>query len=235
MSVPAWLQAPGLWLDQRDPDHARLPELLRAPELGLWVVPLRALDAGDPLGALAQLPLDQVELLPSTAGSCTPDDAVETALLARELLGAERVLLEVAIDAQGRQPDTEGALEAARALRGQGLQLVALCRDDPLACQRLAQLGCVALAPRLPARCGRTQLETIVRTAGVPVIGAGEFETPSQLARLGELGCYGALVGGGLLRAEDPVAMARAMGRGLQAGREARCAASWLVKTPFSR
>ena len=235
MSAPTWLQAPGLWLDGRDPQHPGLPELLPAPEIHCWVVPLRALDPDDPLGALSHLPMDQVQLLPSTAGSATPDDAVETALLVRELLGLECVLLEVATDELGREPDTEGALEAARALRGRGLQLVALCRDDPLACQRLAQLGCVALVPRLPARCGATQLEAIVARAGVPVLATGALEAPSQLARLGELGCHGAQVGRGLLAAEDPRAMTQAMGLGLRAGREGRHAAPWLAETPVLR
>lgn len=129
----------GRWLEARGPVDATI---LAEHHHDVLVQPLRALDPDGPFPP---------GLLPSTAGSETPEDAVATALLAQEITGLDRVLLEVSCPLgpnDARFPDVEGLLEACRTLGDRGLQLAARCTPDPVVCCRLYDLGCVALLVR---------------------------------------------------------------------------------------
>ena len=166
-----------------------------------------------------------VKILPNTAGCYTVEDAVTTAQLGRELLGHNLVKLEVMGDERTLFPDGPGTLEAARILVEDGFEVLPYINDDPVACQRLAALGCVAVMP-LAAPIGSglgvrnpTNLRIILETVEVPVVVDAGVGTASDAAFAMELGSTALLMNSAIAGAKKPVAMARAMGLAVEAGR----------------
>ncbi|NDK38286.1 thiazole synthase [Pseudoxanthomonas gei] len=174
------------------------------------------------------LPPDRYTLLPNTAGCYTAEDAVRTCRLARELLdGHTLVKLEVLGDQRTLFPDVIGTLKAAEQLVADGFQVMVYTSDDPILAKRLEEIGCVAVMP-LAAPIGsglgiqnRYNLLEIIENAKVPIIVDAGVGTASDAAIAMELGCDGVLMNTAIAGARDPVLMASAMRKAVEAGREA--------------
>jgi thiazole synthase len=165
------------------------------------------------------------QILPNTAGCFTADDAITTARMGRELLGTDLVKLEVIGDARTLFPDVPATLEAAKVLVEDGFTVLPYVTDDPVACQRLESLGCVAVMP-LAAPIGSglgirnpANLRIILETVEVPVIVDAGVGTASDAAIAMELGATAVLMNTGIAGAKAPVKMARAMRLAIEAGR----------------
>ena len=189
-------------------------------------VALRRVDLSAPKGqrVLDVIP-DGVTILPNTAGCYNVEDALTTARLGRELLGHPLVKLEVIGDERTLFPDVAATLEAARILVGEGFAVLPYVSDDPVACQRLAALGCAAVMP-LAAPIGSglgirnpANLRIILETVEVPVIVDAGVGTASDASVAMELGATAVLMNSAIAGAKDPVKMARAMGLAVEAGR----------------
>ena len=185
-------------------------------------VDLAQRDAGS---LLDHIPPDEFNILPNTAGCFTAEEAVTTARLARELLDTPLIKLEVIGDSRTLFPDTAATLEAARVLVDEGFTVLPYITDDPVACQRLEELGCAAVMP-LGAPIGSglgirntANIRIILETVGVPVIVDAGVGTASDAAIAMELGCTAVLMNTGIAGAKDPIAMARAMRLAVEAGR----------------
>ncbi|HQS01941.1 MAG: thiazole synthase [Halothiobacillus sp. 24-54-40] len=171
---------------------------------------------------------DRYTILPNTAGCYTSDDAVRTCKLARELLdGHNLVKLEVLGDAKTLYPDVTATLKAAEILVADGFEVMVYTSDDPIICQRLEEIGCVAVMP-LAAPIGsglgiqnKYNLLTIIENAKVPIIVDAGVGTASDAAIAMELGCDGVLMNTAIAAAKNPVLMASAMKKAVEAGREA--------------
>ena len=174
------------------------------------------------------LPPDRYTILPNTAGCYTADDAVRTCRLARELLdGHKLVKLEVLGDPKTLYPDVPATLEAARTLVADGFDVMVYTSDDPIIAKRLEEIGCVAVMP-LAAPIGsglgiqnKYNVLGIVENASVPILVDAGVGTASDAAVAMELGCDGVLMNTAIAEARDPVLMASAMKKGIEAGREA--------------
>ena len=174
------------------------------------------------------LPPDRYTLLPNTAGCYTAEDAVRTCRLARELLdGYTLVKLEVLGDPRTLFPDVIGTLKAAEQLVAEGFQVMVYTSDDPILAKRLEEIGCVAVMP-LAAPIGsglgiqnRYNLLEIVENANIPVLVDAGVGTASDAAIAMELGCDGVLMNTAIAGARDPILMASAMKKAVEAGREA--------------
>ena len=169
-------------------------------------------------------------VLPNTAGCFTARDAVTTARLGREALGTDWVKLEVIGDDKTLLPDPAELLDAAETLVGEGFTVLPYTSDDPVLAQRLEAAGCAAVMPLgSPIGSGMGirnpyNLRLIVESAGVPVILDAGIGTASDATLAMELGCDGILLASAISRAEDPIAMARAMRLAVEAGALARAA-----------
>ncbi|PPE73937.1 thiazole synthase [Solimonas fluminis] len=185
---------------------------------------------GEP-NLLDVVPPSRYTILPNTAGCYTAEDAVRTCRLARELLdGHKLVKLEVLGDPKTLYPDVTATLEAARTLVKEGFDVMVYTSDDPILCKRLEEIGCVAVMP-LAAPIGsglgiqnRYNLLTIIENAKVPIIVDAGVGTASDAAIAMELGCDGVLMNTAIAEAKNPVLMASAMRKAIEAGREARLA-----------
>jgi len=174
------------------------------------------------------LPPSQFTLLPNTAGCYTADDAIRTLRLARELLdGHTLVKLEVLGDAQTLFPNMPETLKAAKTLVKEGFEVMVYCSDDPIQAKLLEEIGCIAVMP-LASLIGSGMgilnpwnLQLILDKAKVPVIVDAGVGTASDAAVAMELGCAGVLMNTAVAAAKNPVLMASAMKKAVEAGREA--------------
>ena len=177
---------------------------------------------------LEALPPAKFTYLPNTAGCYNATDAVRTLRLARELLdGHELVKLEVLGDPKTLYPNMPETLEAARQLVKEGFKVMVYCSDDPIQSQMLQDLGCVAIMP-LASLIGSGMgilnpwnLQLVLEKAKVPVIVDAGVGTASDAAIAMELGCDGVLMNTAIAAARNPVLMAKAMKKAVEAGREA--------------
>lgn len=174
------------------------------------------------------LPPSRFTILPNTAGCFTADDAVRTLRLARELLdGHALVKLEVLGSADNLFPNMPETLKAAKTLVDDGFDVMVYCTDDPIQCRMLEDIGCVAVMP-LASLIGSGMgilnpwnLRLIIDQASVPVLVDAGVGTASDAAIAMELGCDGVLMNTAIAGAQNPVLMASAMKKAVEAGREA--------------
>jgi thiazole synthase len=171
---------------------------------------------------------DRYTILPNTAGCYDAKTAVRTCRLARELLdGHNLVKLEVLGDEKTLFPDVMQTLQAAEELVRDDFDVMVYTNDDPIVARQLEEIGCAAVMP-LAAPIGsglgiRNPLNilTIVENANVPILVDAGVGTASDAARAMELGCDGVLMNTAIAAARNPILMASAMKKGIEAGREA--------------
>jgi thiazole synthase len=165
------------------------------------------------------------QILPNTAGCYTVEEAVRTCRLAREAGVGDMVKLEVIGDQATLFPDVPATIEAAKILVKEGFKVLPYITDDPVACLKLAEIGCAAVMP-LAAPIGSGMgirnpfnLRIILEQARVPVIVDAGVGTASDASEAMELGCDGLLINSAIAGAKDPLAMARSMRLAVEAGR----------------
>ncbi len=171
---------------------------------------------------------DKYTILPNTAGCYTAEDAIRTCRLARELLdGHNLVKLEVLGDQKTLYPDITASLEAAKILVKDDFQVMVYTNDDPIIAKRFEELGCVAVMP-LAAPIGSglgiqnpLNIMTIVENAQVPILVDAGVGTASDAAIAMELGCDGVLMNTAIAAAKQPILMASAMKKAIEAGYDA--------------
>ena len=118
-------------------------------------------------------------------------------------------------------------LKAAETLVKDGFKVMVYCSDDPIQAKLLEEIGCVAVMP-LASLIGSGMgilnpwnLRLIIDNAKVPVIVDAGVGTASDAAIAMELGCDGVLMNTAIALARDPILMAGAMKKAVEAGREA--------------
>ncbi len=168
-----------------------------------------------------------VQLLPNTSGVRTAAEAVLAAQLAREAFGTDFIKLEIHPDPRHLLPDPVETLKATEELARMGFVVLPYIQADPVLCKRLEEAGTAAVMP-LGAPIGtnnglltRHMLEIIIEQSNVPVIVDAGIGAPSHAAEAMEMGASACLVNTAIAVAGDPVAMARAFAKGVEAGREA--------------
>jgi thiazole synthase len=177
---------------------------------------------------LEALPPSKFTYLPNTAGCYSAEDAVRTLRLARELLdGHDLVKLEVLGDPHTLYPNMPETLQATRQLVKEGFQVMVYCSDDPIQAKMLEEAGCVAIMP-LASLIGSGMgilnpwnVQLVIDAVKLPVIVDAGVGTASDAAIAMELGCDGVLMNTAVAAAKDPVMMAHAMKKAVEAGREA--------------
>lgn len=170
-------------------------------------------------------------ILPNTAGCHTAREAVTTAQMARELFGTTWIKLEVIGHADTLQPDPFALVEAARILCSEGFEVFPYTTEDLIVGEKLLEAGCKVLMPwGAPIGSGQG-LRNIdgLRTMrahfdGVPLVIDAGIGAPSQAMQAMEMGFDAVLLNTAVAKALDPVAMARAFGQAVTAGRQAYAA-----------
>lgn len=202
---------------------------LEAGQAEMITVALRRIDFDDPesRSILEDVDWERYQILPNTAGCATADEAIRIARLARSMGLSDFIKLEVIPDPKYLFPDPAGTLEAARVLVDEGFTVLPYIMDDPVLAAKLEEIGCATVMP-LAAPIGSGQglahwdrIKIIVDQSSVPVVVDAGIGAPSDAALAMELGADACLINTAIAQADDPVAMARAMRLGIEAGRAA--------------
>src|ERR1700749_3552243 len=167
-------------------------------------------------------------LPPNPPGCYTADEAIRAARLGREVGLSDWVKIEVIGDQQTLYPDIHATLEATRVLVKEGFTVLPYTTDDIVFAKRLIDAGAAAVMP-LGAPIGtglgiansytlRMMRELITE---VPLIVDAGLGTASDAALAMELGFDAVLLNTAIAGAKDPVLMASAMKKAVEAGREA--------------
>lgn len=182
-------------------------------------------DKGDDM--LAHIVRPGIQLLPNTSGTRNADEAVFAAKMAREAFGTNWLKLEIHPDPRYLLPDPVETLRATELLVKEGFVVLPYCQADPVLCKRLAEAGAATVMP-LAAPIGtnmglrtRDFLSIIIEEASVPVVIDAGIGAPSDAAAAMEMGADAVLVNTAISVAGDPVAMAKAFKKAVEAGREA--------------
>ena len=182
-------------------------------------------DKGDDM--LAHIVRPGIQLLPNTSGTRNADEAVFAAKMAREAFGTNWLKLEIHPDPRYLLPDPVETLRATELLVKEGFVVLPYCQADPVLCKRLAEAGAATVMP-LAAPIGtnmglrtRDFLGIIIEEASVPVVIDAGIGAPSDASAAMEMGADAVLVNTAISVAGDPVAMAKAFKKAVEAGREA--------------
>jgi len=210
------------------PSLESLAEALRVSGAEIVTVALRRVDPASRGSIMDVLGEAGVQVLPNTAGCYTARDAIVTAQLAREAFETDWVKLEVIGDERTLLPDAPQLLEAAEQLVDDGFIVLPYTNDDPILARRLEDVGCAAVMPLgSPIGSGMGirnpyNVAIIRERTELPVILDAGVGTASDAALAMELGCDAVLCASAISRAHDPVAMASAIRKAVEAGRLAR-------------
>lgn len=182
------------------------------------------LDGNEP-SILESIDLSRYKLLPNTAGAYTVKDAIKMAHLAREATGTNWIKLEVIGDQRTLWPDVSATIEATKTLVEDGFVVLPYTSPDLVTAIRLEEAGAATVMP-LASPIGSGQgvqdwksIERIIHAVSVPVVVDAGIGIPADAALAMQLGADAVLVNTAIARATDPVAMARAMRLGTEAGR----------------
>ncbi len=172
-----------------------------------------------------------VQILPNTAGCHSAAEAVTTAKMARELFETDWIKLEVIGHTDSLQPDPFGLVDAAQTLCRDGFKVFPYTTEDLVLADRLLDAGCEVLMPwgapigsglGLVNKYGLRSLRA--QFADVPMVIDAGLGVPSQAAEAMEMGFDAVLLNTAVARAGDPVAMAVAFAKAIEAGKTARSA-----------
>lgn len=210
--------------------HRSMEEMVTSIETSgteIITVAIRRLDLDDPnkKTILDYLDWSKYTILPNTAGSKTPEDALTTARLARAMGLSDWVKLEVIPDPKYLFPDPVGTLKAAEVLIKEGFTVLPYIHADPVLARQLEDLGCATVMP-LGSAIGsgqgihtRDEIRIIIEQARVPVVVDAGLGVPSDASLALEMGADAVLVNTAIAQAQDPVGMAMAFRLGVKAGR----------------
>lgn len=195
-------------------------------------VALRRIDFDDAesRSVLEKVDWSQYQILPNTAGCATAEEAIRIARLARSMGLSDWIKLEVIPDPVYLFPDPVGTLRAAEVLVREGFTVLPYMTDDPVLARQMEEIGCATVMP-LAAPIGSGQglvhfdrIRVIVEQANIPVVVDAGIGAPSDASLAMEIGADAVLVNSAIALARDPIAMARAMKLGVEAGRIAAMA-----------
>jgi thiazole synthase len=214
----------------RYPNQQVMIEALEASGTELVTMSIRRISLEGYAESLIDVLGGRYRLLPNTSGCVTARDAILTAELAREALETNWVKLELIGDRELLYPDVEQLVHAADELVRNGFVVLPYCNEDPVACQKLADVGCAAVMP-LGSLIGSgmgianpAAIELICARSPVPVVLDAGIGTASDAAMAMELGCDAVMIDSAIARSHDPRRMAAAMRASIEGGRLARLA-----------
>ena len=208
------------------PDYHTMQRALEASGAEIVTVAVRRVNLDRSQESLLDyIDLKRHTLLPNTAGCYTAEEAIKYARLGREVGLSDMVKLEVIGDQRTLFPDNEELLRATKVLVQEGFTVLPYTNDDPVMARKLEDAGAAAVMP-LGAPIGSGlgirnphNIAFILQMVQVPVIVDAGVGTASDAAIAMELGCDGVLMNTGIAGAKDPVLMAEAMRKAVEAGR----------------
>ncbi|MCW0982102.1 thiazole synthase [Agrobacterium sp. BT-220-3] len=214
----------------RYPSPAVLADAVRASNTDILTISLRRETAGGKKGGQFFELIRELDryILPNTAGCHTVKEAVLTAKMARDVFHTNWIKLEVIGHHDTLQPDVFALVEAAKILCDDGFEVFPYTTDDLVVAEKLLDAGCKVLMPWCaPIGSAMGPLNPMAlksmraRFADVPLIVDAGIGRPSHAVTVMELGYDAVLLNTAVAGAGDPVGMAEAFARAIEAGHQA--------------
>ncbi len=168
-----------------------------------------------------------IQLLPNTSGARNAEEAVFAAQLAAEAFGTKWLKLEIHPDPRYLLPDSCETLRATEQLVKLGFTVLPYCQADPVLCKQLEEAGAATVMPLAApigsnkGLCTRDFIRIIIEQSNVPVVVDAGIGAPSHAAEAMEMGADAVLVNTAIAVAGNPIAMAEAFRKAVEAGRTA--------------
>lgn len=214
----------------RYPSPRVLQEAMRKAQPAMVTASLRrqgAVSAQTSQGFWQLLKELNIPVLPNTAGCHSPQEAITTAQMAREVFETDWIKLELIGDDYTLQPDTLELMQVASTLIRDGFKVLPYCTEDLVLCRRLVDAGCQAVMPwAAPIGTGKGPLNpyamrVLRERLEVPLIVDAGLGLPSHACQVMEWGYDAVLLNTAVALATDPVSLAEAFAKAVQAGRSA--------------
>jgi len=204
-----------------------IPLAVEAAGAQVVTVALRRVDFDNPDEDVASFVPPSCILMPNTSGARNAGEAVRLARIARAAGCGDWVKIEVIDDQKYLLPDNQETLKATEVLAAEGFVVLPYISPDLAVARRLQEAGAAAVMP-LGSPIGSNRglrtgelIRILIAEMKVPVIVDAGIGRPSEAARAMEMGAAAVLVNTAVATAGDPVAMARAFGQAVAAGRTA--------------
>ncbi|MBI4295790.1 MAG: thiazole synthase [Chloroflexi bacterium] len=208
-------------------DYRLIPECIKAARAQVVTVALRRVDFATPEENMLKYLPENVILMPNTSGARTAAEAIRIARIAREAGCGNWVKIEVISDQKYLLPDNFETIKAIEVLAKEGFVVLPYMSPDLMAARRMAEAGAAAIMP-LGSPIGtnrglktRELVQILVSEIDLPIIVDAGLGRPSEAAEAMELGAAAVLVNTAIATAENPVLMAEAFGKAVEAGRQA--------------
>lgn len=166
-------------------------------------------------------------LLPNTSGARNAEEAVRIARLAKATGCGDWIKIEVISDSRYLLPDGYETAKATEVLAKEGFTVLPYMNPDLYVARSLAGAGAAAIMP-LGAPIGTNRglrttemIRILIEEIDLPIIVDAGIGAPSQACEAMEMGAAACLVNTAIATAANPIAMGRAFGRAVRAGREA--------------
>ena len=218
------------------PDKNVIPETITASGARIITVALRRVDFNSGQENIINFIPDDCILMPNTSGARNAEEAVRIARIAREAGCGNWVKIEVISDNKYLLPDNQETVAATRTLAREGFVVLPYVSPDLMTARRLVEAGAATVMP-LGAPIGSNRgldtkgmIEILVEEIEVPIVVDAGIGRPSHAAAAMEMGADAVLVNTAIATAEDPVVMAAAFARAVEAGRDCFTAGPGTVK-----
>ena len=207
------------------PSYGVIPEMVEKAGVEVVTVAVRRIDPDAICENIMDFIPEGCVVMVNTSGARNAEEAVRIARIGRELTGSDWVKIEVETDARYLFPDNEETLKATKILVDEGFQVFPYITPDLVMARKLERAGVAAVMP-LAAPIGTNKgvtcavlLQPIIHEIEVPVIIDAGIGRPSHAAQAMELGADAVLANTAIATAPDPVMMAIAMAKAVDAGR----------------
>ena len=218
------------------PNKDVITDTLEASNTQVVTMALRRVDFDTPQENVINFIPEHCQLLPNTSGARTADEAVRIARIARAAGCGDWIKIEVISDNKYLMPDNQETIKATEVLAEEGFVVLPYVSPDLMVAKKLVEAGAAAVMP-LGAPIGSNRglktkelIRIIIDEIDIPVIVDAGIGKPSHAAEAMEMGADAVLVNTAIATAKDPVIMAQAFDKAVQAGREAFLAGAGAVK-----
>jgi len=209
------------------PSNSIMPEVIKASKSQVVTLALRRVDLkGGEENILQYIP-EECTLLPNTSGARNAEEAIRIARLSRAMGCGDWIKIEVISDTKYLMPDNYETIKATEVLAKEGFVVLPYMSPDLMAAKRMVDAGASAVMP-LGAPIGsnrgiRTKelIEILIEEIKLPIIIDAGIGKPSQAMEAMEMGAAAVMLNTAIATAGDPVAMGRAFGMAVEAGRMA--------------
>lgn len=206
---------------------ALIPKVLEKSGAQVITVALRRIDFDSETDNVLHYIPEHIQLLPNTSGARNAQEAVRIAKLARAAGCGNWIKIEVISDNKYLLPDGYETIKATELLAKEGFVVLPYISPDLMVAKSLVDAGAAAVMP-LGAPIGTNRglktkelIRILIDEIPLPVIVDAGIGKPSDACEAMEMGAAACLLNTAIASASNPVLMAEAFGKAVQAGREA--------------